>query len=161
LNVDNARPSQKPPGSTGDGTTTADAPAHDAGLRGASSVPNAGVLKELSNVLASARETVSNFLELVSLEARRAGVALVWMIAWGVMAGVCLVATWCGLMAALAMWVIALGLAPILTVLLVTLLNLAIAGVLVYASIGMSRGLLFPATRRQVAGHRAIKASTP
>lgn len=150
-----------PPGPTGDGTTTADARVHDAGFRGASSAPTAGVLKELSSVLTSVRETLSNFLELVSLEARRAGVALIWMIALGLVAGVCLIASWCGVMAALAMWVIALGLHPILTVLLVTLLNLAFAGVLVYLCIGMSRGLLFPATRRQVAGHRAVKASTP
>ena len=161
--MDEARPSQTNPGGPPAGdrvAPTAEALAQ-AGLRGASAAPSAGVLSELSNVVSSARETMSSFLELVSLEARRAGVSLVWMVAWGVVAGICLVATWMGLMAALAMWVIALGLAPIWAILLISLLNLAIAGALIYASIGMSRGLLFPATRRQVAGHRAVKASTP
>lgn len=118
-------------------------------------------MEELSNVFTAARTTLSNFLELVSLEARHAGVALVWIVVWGVVAGVCLVATWLGLMAALAMWVASLGLSAILAVLLVALLNAAIAGVLIYACIGKSKGLLFPATRRQIAGHRAIKAATP
>ena len=87
--------------------------------------------------------------------------ALVWMVAWAVAAGICLVATWLGLMAALAMWATALGLSSIAAVLLVALLNAAIAGALIYASVGKSRGLLFPATRRQLAGHRAVKASSP
>jgi len=71
------------------------------------------------------------------------------------------VATWLGLMAALAIWVTSLGLSSIAAVLLVALLNAAIAGALIFASIAMSRGLLFPATRRQLSGHRAVKASTP
>ena len=112
-------------------------------------------------MLSSFRETVSSFLELVSLEAQRAGAAVVWMIAWGVVAGVCFVAAWLGLMAALAMWAIAAGLAPILAILLVTLLNLVIAGALVYAGLRMTDSISFPATRRQIAGHRGVKASTP
>ena len=46
----------------------------------------AGVFDELSNALASARETLLQFLELVSLEARRAGLALVWMFVGGLVA---------------------------------------------------------------------------
>lgn len=148
--------------STAEGVSAAtEVPPHEASLRGASSAAPAGVLAELGNALTSARATVSNFLELVSLEARRAGTALVWMVAWGVVAGVCLVAAWLGLMAALALWVTSLGLSSIAAVLLVALFNAAIAGVLVYASMGLGRELLFPATRRQIAGHRAVKASTP
>jgi hypothetical protein len=142
-----------------DGTSTAaNAAALDSGI---GATPLRGVLEEVSYVLTSVRETVSSFLELVSLEARRAGTALVWMIAGGVLAGVCLIATWLGLMAALAMWVTDLGLSPLLAVLLVTLLNLALAGGIAFAGIRMSDSLSFPATRRQIAGHRGIKASTP
>jgi hypothetical protein len=138
-------------------STAANAAASDGGI-GASSVPPRGVLEEVSHVLTSVRETVSSFLELVSLEARRAGTALVWMVAGGVVAGVCLIATWLGFMAALAMWVTGLGLSPILAVLLVTLLNLALAGGVAYAGTRMVESLSFPATRRQIAGHRAVKA---
>jgi hypothetical protein len=144
-----------------DGTSTAaKAAGNGGGARGIgmSSTPPRGVLEEVSHVLSSVRETVSSFLELVSLEARRAGAALVWMVAGGVVTGVCLIATWLGFMAALAMWVTGLGLSPIVAVLLVTLLNLALAGGVAYAGIRMVENLSFPATRRQIAGHRAVKA---
>ena len=145
-----------------DGTSTAaNASAAGDGARGLGTAPLRGVLEEVSHVLSSVRETLSSFLELVSLEARRAGAALVWMIAGGVVAGVCLIATWLGLMAALAMWVTDLGVSPLLAVLIVTLLNLALAGGIAYTGIRMTDGLSFPATRRQIAGHRAAKVSTP
>ena len=131
-----------------------------ADLRGLASPPLRGVLDEASRVLGAVRETASSFLELVSLEAHRAGAALVWMIAFGVVAGVCVIATWLGLMAALAMWVTNVGLSPIMAVLLVALLNLAFAGALAYAGIRKRDSLTFPATRRQISGHREAKAST-
>src|SRR6185369_7118631 len=131
-----------------------------ADLRGLGSAPLRGVLEEASRVVGAVRETVSSFLELVTLEAHRAGAALVWMIAFGVVAGVCVIATWLGLMAALAMWVTSAGLSPILAVLLVALLNLALAGALAYAAVRKSDSLTFPSTRRQISGHRAAKAST-
>lgn len=132
----------------------------NSGADGLSSPPTRGVLEEVSHVLSAVRETLSGFLELVSLEAQRAGMALVWMVALGVVAGVCVVATWLGLMTALAMLATAAGLSPILAVLSVALLNLAFAGALVYAGVRKSDSLSFPATRRQIAGHRAVKAST-
>ena len=42
------------------------------------------------------------FLELVSLERRRAGLILVWMFVGGLVAAVFIVTAWTGLMAALA-----------------------------------------------------------
>jgi len=136
----------------------ADGTAADAS--GLASPPLRGVVEELSRVLSAVRQTVSSFLELVSLEAHRAGAALVWMIAFGIVAGVCVIATWLGLMAALAMWLTNVGLSPILAVLLVALLNLAFAGALVFAGMRKSDSLTFPATRRQISGHRAAKVST-
>ncbi|MES2552438.1 MAG: hypothetical protein V4588_02120, partial [Pseudomonadota bacterium] len=46
--------------------------------------PTAGVFSEFSTALASAHAGLSHLLELLSLEARRAGLALTWMIASGV-----------------------------------------------------------------------------
>ena len=137
-------------------STTADA----AGVRSHSSTPLRGVAEEVSHLLASARDTVSSFLELASLEAQRAGAALVWMVAFGIVAGVCVIATWLSLMAALAMWLTSLGLSPIVAILLVAVLNLVFAGAIAYMGVRKTDSLTFPATRRQLAGHRAVKAAT-
>jgi hypothetical protein len=118
-----------------------------------------GVLDELSGVLDSARESVSSFLELISLEAQRAGLALFWMVAWGCVAAVCIVAAWLGLMVVLAMGAISLGMLPIAAVFIITILNLAAGAVLIRVCIGMSRDLAFPATRRQLARNPPAKAS--
>jgi hypothetical protein len=121
--------------------------------------PTAGVLEELTATLASARAALTHFLSLVSLEARRAGLALVWMIALGLGAAICAVAAWLGVMAALAMWIVSLGLPPVAAVLLLAVLNLAACAVLALGCIRMSRDLLFPATRRQVAGRVPVPPS--
>jgi uncharacterized membrane protein YqjE len=116
--------------------------------------PASGVLAELTNTLASARAAAERFLDLASLEARRAGLALVWMIALGLAAAVCAVTAWLGLMAALAVWAVSLGYPPLVAVFVLAALNLAGGVALVYRCVGMSRDLLFPATRRQIAGNR-------
>jgi hypothetical protein len=125
------------------------------------SQPSVDVLGELSTALTSARAALSNVLELISLEARRAAIALMWMVALGAVAGVCLVAAWMGLMAALAMGAISLGLTPIAAVMAVALINLGAGAILIKVSIGMSRDLLFSATRRQVAGQFPVPPPTP
>ena len=56
------------------------------GVRAETRQPVAGVLDELSGALASARAALLYFLDLMSLEARRAGLALMWMVAWGFVA---------------------------------------------------------------------------
>ena len=118
--------------------------------------PTAGVLEELQGTFASARAAVSHFLDLVSLEARRAGLALAWMVALGLAAAVCAITAWIGIMAALAMWAVALGLHPVAAAILLAGLNLAACAALAFRCVGMSRDLLFPATRRQVAGKTPI-----
>ena len=80
----------------------------------------------------------------MSLEAHRAGLALFWMVAWAVVAAVCIITTWMGLMAALAMWAVSVGLLPIAAVILVAILNLVAGAVLIRVCVGLSRGLLFP-----------------
>src|SRR4029434_1938240 len=121
--------------------------------------PMAGMLEEVMGTLASARAALTHFLDLFSLEARRAGLALVWMIAVGFAAAACAVTAWLGIMAALAMWTVSLGLPPIAAAIVLAGLNLAACAVLAYRCIGMSRDLLFPAIRRQVAGITPIPPS--
>ncbi|MBU6485177.1 MAG: hypothetical protein KGR23_10305 [Betaproteobacteria bacterium] len=129
--------------------------------RVATSPPTGGVLGELSNVLTCARETVSAYLDLVTLEARQAGVALVRMMVGGLVAAICMVTAWMGLMGALVMYVVSLGLLPIAAVILVAAINLVAGGGLLYWCIGVSRDLLFTATRRQLAGPSMAKPSAP
>jgi len=119
--------------------------------------PSAGLFEELSNTFNTARTSLSALLNLASLEARRAGLALMWMIAWIIIAAICIVTAWLGLMIALAMWSVSLGLPPILAVIIFTVLNLLAAAGLIYISLKLSRDLLFSATRRQIAGQLPVK----
>ena len=123
------------------------------------SPPTAGVLDELTGTLASARAALAHFLELVSLEARRAGLAFVWMVALALAAAVCAVTAWLSLMAVLALWAVSLGYPALAVVAVLAVLNLAAGTALAYRCIGKSRDLLFPATRRQVAGTTPIPPS--
>ncbi len=69
----------------------------DASLGGKSGAPEGtqspphSVLDELSDTFASARRIISDFLELLSLETRRAGLTLVWMVACGAVAAILVV----------------------------------------------------------------------
>jgi hypothetical protein len=97
----------------------------------------------------------------MSLEARRAGITLMWMVALGFIAAVCLVAAWLGFMAALAIWAVSLGLPKVAAAIAVAALNLLAGWVLIQRCISMSRDLLFPATRRQVAGKAPVHPAVP
>jgi len=117
----------------------------------------AGVLDEVSNVVAAARRTVSGFFELLTLEARRAGLALAWMVALGTAAALLGVTAWLGIVTTLVLCVMALGVTPILAVLLFVVLNIAGAAAAVYVCMNMSKDLMFPSSRRQL----AAKVDTP
>ncbi|MBK7768363.1 MAG: phage holin family protein [Sulfuritalea sp.] len=129
--------------------------------RVATQVPPSGVLDELSKLLAFARETLTGFLELVSLEARRAALGLVWMIVGGLVASIFIVTAWAGLMAALAMHIVSLGMLPLAAVIVVAAVNLIAGAGMLYWCIGLSRHLLFPATRRQLAGAALVRPAAP
>lgn len=109
-----------------------------------------GLLGALTGAFASARQVVGNFFELITLEARRAGLTLMWMIVLGVIAALLLVSAWLGFMAAVALWLVALGMTWAGAIALVALANLLAAGVVAFACVKLSRNLLFPATRRQL-----------
>src|SRR5688572_11265713 len=134
-----------PPGSAAEPGTAAAGPA----------APPVSFLDELATAVASARAVVSNFLDLAALEGRRAALSLIWMVALGLGAMVLSVTAWAGFMSALVLGAVALGVPWLVAVLVVSIVNLLAAGGAIYVCIGMSRDLLFSATRRQVAGKPA------
>src|SRR5262249_25549547 len=149
-----ARPAPPPAGSPGGSASTRDGsvpPEQHAG----------GIFAEVSQVVAAARETFSRFLELVVLEAQRAGVTLVWMIVGGLVAVIFVAAGWLGLMAALGIWAVSLGFPPIAAAVVIALINLAAAAGLIYRCVGLSRDLLFSATRRQLSGKAPVTPPMP
>jgi uncharacterized membrane protein YqjE len=113
-----------------------------------------GILEELSGAFASARGLLSSILDLFTLEARRAGLTLVLMLACGAIGAILVVAAWLGLMAALALWAIALGFSWQAALAAVAIANLAVAGALFWLCAWVSRNLLFQATRRQLRPNR-------
>jgi len=139
-----------PPG--GGAASTADSAATDA-ARNAAGGPAVGIFGELSNAFGSARATFSALLELASLEAHRAGLTLMWMAICVGVAAFCLAAGWIGLLAALALLAVLAGVPLIAAVLAITILNFVAGALLIYACAGMTKDLLFPATRRQLAGN--------
>jgi uncharacterized membrane protein YqjE len=119
-----------------------------------SQVRATGIVEELSGAFAGARGLLSNMLDLFTLEARRAGLKLVLMLACGAIGAILVVAAWLGLMAALALWAVALGISWQAAVAAVTFANLAVAGTLFWLCARVSRDLLFSATRRQLRPNR-------
>lgn len=109
-----------------------------------------GILEELSGAFASARWLLSSLLDLFTCEARRAGLTLVLMLACGAIGAILVVAAWLGLMAALALWAVALGTSWHAALAAVGIANLAVAGVLFWLCAWVSRNLLFQAPRRQL-----------
>src|SRR5438045_4015147 len=82
------------------------------------------LLGVLANALASVRNALGNFLELVTLEIRRAGLTLMWMLWLSAIATILFVAAWFRLMAALTLWLVALGMTWAVDIALVALLHL-------------------------------------
>jgi uncharacterized membrane protein YqjE len=109
-----------------------------------------GIGEELSGAFAGARSLLSSFLDLFTLEARRAGLTLVLMLACGAIGAILVVAAWLGLMAALTLWAVAHGIGWQAAVAAVALANLAAAAAMFWLCAAVSRELLFSRTRRQL-----------
>ena len=109
-----------------------------------------GIFGTIAGVFTSARQVLSNYVELVTLEARRAGLALTWMVALGAMAAMLVVTAWLGFMVAFALWLISQGMTLASSIALVASVNLFAAVVVGFGCFMLSRNLLFPATRRQL-----------
>ncbi len=109
-----------------------------------------GLTGALSNVVSGARQVASDLLELLALEARRAGLTLIWMIALGLATAFLGVTAWLALMVVLALCAVAWGLGWIGAFLGLAALNLIGASVTVCACMKISRNLLFSASRRRI-----------
>lgn len=120
-----------------------------------------GVPGELSKVLDSARAGFANLLRLAALEARRASLALLWMLVLGLLSVLLLAAAWAGLMAVLVLWAVSLGAPPLAAALFVAAGNLLAALALLRGCIGLGRDLLFTATLRQIRGKAVAESAAP
>ena len=109
------------------------------------------IVRELTSAFAAAREVLHATIELAGLEARRAGLALVAMVVCAMTAVMALFAGWLGLLGALILWLVSTGLPTPAAILATVLINVALAAILVYAAVKLSRRLLFESTRRQIA----------
>jgi hypothetical protein len=116
------------------------------------SVPPSGsaVLEDAKSLWLEVRGLAHEQLRLAALETRLAGKSLVTMIGAGLMVAVLLVSAWLGLMGALVLWLIDLGLAASIALLLVVAANLIFALILYSLMRRQSRHLQFPATLRSL-----------
>ncbi len=126
------------------------------GVKAPDRAPVSGVFAEVAGMFVSTRAALKDFLDLLSLEARRAGLALMWMVVCGIIAAACVISAWLGLMAALVIGVVSLGYSPLVAVFAIALINGVAGGLLIYRGVSMSRDLLFSATRRQLAGSSPV-----
>ena len=114
----------------------------------------------IHSLIDSVRAWLDSFLDLVVLEGKKAGIGLALMLGFGVGAAVLLIAGWFALVGCV---VAALVENDILgwtwSLLLVALLNFALAGGLVFLAIKRSQDLLFSATRRQL-GLKTVSTSS-
>jgi uncharacterized membrane protein YqjE len=108
-----------------------------------------GIVEELSGALAGARGVFSDLVDLFGLEAQRAVVALILVVACGAASALLVVVAWIVLMATLAMtssarigWEAALAAVAAATVIA--------AAALFWVGVRATRSLTFPATRRQL-----------
>ena len=109
-----------------------------------------GIVAELAAAFASARGLTASLLDLFGLEARRAGLMLVLMLACGVIGAVLIIAAWLGLLAALVLWGVSLGITWQAALGIVAFANVVSAGALFCLCAHASRDLAFPATRREL-----------
>jgi uncharacterized protein involved in cysteine biosynthesis len=110
----------------------------------------AGLLEQVKSLWQEWRGLAHDELTLVALEARLAGRSLVTMIAAGVMVAVLLMSAWLGLLGAVVLWLIGIGVMASIAVLLAVATNLVFALIL-YDVIGrQSRHLQFPAALRSL-----------
>jgi uncharacterized membrane protein YqjE len=109
-----------------------------------------GIIGGVANAFNSVRRIFSDLFQLFSLEVRRAGLTFVWMVALGAIVAMLIVTAWLGLMGALALWAVSLGLTWTSAMIAIALVNILMAAIVMISCVTISRNLLFPATRRQL-----------
>ncbi|MEO7762306.1 MAG: phage holin family protein [Casimicrobiaceae bacterium] len=130
----------------------------DASAAADTTPPTPGLLENTGALWNDLKGLAHDHLELAALEARRAGESLVSIVVYGVIVGVLAVSAWIGVVAALILWLIALGLAPSLALLAGVLINLVGGVALIFAIRRQSKALRFPATVRALRPGRAAAA---
>lgn len=112
--------------------------------------PADGILSGMANAFNSLQRVFADLFRLFSLEVRRAGLTLLWMVVLGALAAMLLVTAWLGLMGALAWWAVSLGWTWTGALVAMALANLVAAAIVIFSCVAVSRNLLFPATQRQL-----------
>ncbi len=137
------------------------AAADDGSARAGAAAPPASLLGIAQQLLDDLRGALQARAHLLALEAQRAGLALVVMALFGVVAALLLVTAWFCLWALVIAVAVSLG-APLWLVLLVALLcSLLAAWVLLRLVRAEARHLLFPASVRQLrGGHEPARATS-
>lgn len=107
------------------------------------------------------RQIASDFLDLVSLEFKLAGVSLAVMVALGMGAALLLITAWLLLVAAIACWIMIPDTAWPGTLGIIALVNIIAAVTLGVLMRKRSGDLAFIRTRRQFAPKRTAAAATP
>ncbi len=106
----------------------------------------AGLVESVTLLLGDLRQIAYDRLELAALEAQRAGAALAFILAGGIVIGALVASAWLGAMAAMVWCLTGNGIALGAALLLAALLNLAFAFVVAFMVRRKSLGLRFPAT---------------
>lgn len=109
-----------------------------------------GVMDRVSMVWDDLSHLLQDQFKLVTLETQRAARSLVAMLIWGLVAGLLLVTAWMGIMAAIVLFLVDLGLAASLSILLVVVLTLVAAGICALIVRKKSQYLRYPATMRSL-----------
>jgi hypothetical protein len=111
---------------------------------------DSGLLVDAKSLWHELRGLAHDQLTLAALETRLAGKSLVTMIAAGVMVAALLVSAWLGLMGAVVLWLISIGVIASIAMLLAVAANVVFALVLYDVIRRRSRHLQFPATLRSL-----------
>ena len=111
---------------------------------------DSGLLDEVKSLWQELRGLAHDQLTLAALETKLAAKSLVTMIAAGAIVAVLLVSAWLGLVGAVVLWLISIGITASIAFLLAVAANLALALVLQSVIRRQSRHLQFPATLRSI-----------
>lgn len=117
-----------------------------------------GLMDMADALLGDLRGIVQDHLQLIALEAQRAGESLAHILAYSLVIGVLLLSTWLAVSGALVFWLVGYGLAPGIALLLFALFNVMAIASLVFAIRRRSRFLRFPATQRSLQAGRGADA---
>lgn len=101
----------------------------------------------------------SGTLRLVALESKRAGLSLSMMLLYALAIGLLAITAWLFIVAAIAVWLIGIGLPTEWVLLGGAMLNIAVCLPLFFAIRRLSQHLSFPATRHQIASRNQANST--